>query len=201
MAKKNSADLKKEADKIKEILATARKKPMNFALLIGKDSPVLEADLRKPAASLRRLAKANGGGTKGATGQMSLNGKIIEFQCDSDDVPKSLGKLAKKYFSDLGLPFRCELILPSGEASDVASTTEGNTETKPVNKERTSEDIISGDAVVGSTDQELPKPEQVSPQDSGPEKPDVEVEKLEKEIHAMLNTLETDLDQILSGLG
>ncbi|MFQ5624700.1 MAG: hypothetical protein ACE5FS_15050, partial [Paracoccaceae bacterium] len=118
MAKKSAAEIKKEAARLKEIMANAKKKPHNFALLIGKDGLVFEADIRKPPAAMRRLAKANGGGAKGASGVMTVSGKLIQFQCDDDNVPRALTKLARKHFSERGFAYKFEISLPGGESLD-----------------------------------------------------------------------------------
>lgn len=118
MAKKNAGDIKKEAAKLKEVMAGAKKKSHNFALMIGKDGLVFEADVRKPPAALRRMAKSNGGGAKGASGVMTVSGKLVVLQCDDENVPKMLPKLAKKHFSERGMVYKFEMKLPGGKAVD-----------------------------------------------------------------------------------
>jgi muramidase (phage lysozyme) len=115
MAKKSSADLKAEGAELSTLIATARRRPMNFAMLIGKEGIFLEAHPTKAPDVMRRQAKANGGGPKGAQGVMAVSGKLIELTCETDDVPRNLGKLAKRHFSERGIAFKVVLVLPGGE--------------------------------------------------------------------------------------
>ena len=115
--KKSPAELKKEGVELDVKIVAARRKPHNFAMLISKDGIVLEADIRKPPEVMWRQAKKAGGGSKGAMGTMSVNGKIIELSCLSDDAPGSLPRLAKVFFAERGLPYKVVLKLPE-EASE-----------------------------------------------------------------------------------
>ncbi|MFQ5623077.1 MAG: hypothetical protein ACE5FS_06745, partial [Paracoccaceae bacterium] len=115
MAKLSGAALKQESDALKEVIGRARKKPYNFAMLIGKDGIVLETDLRKAPEVLRRIAKSNGGGVKGATGVMNVSGKVVELDCDDDNVPAALPKMAKRHFAQRGLAYKILVNLPGGE--------------------------------------------------------------------------------------
>ncbi len=117
-SKKSSAELKQEATALENQIAGARKKPMNFAWLICKDGLVLETDLKKGPDVLWRNAKKNGGGPKGAQGQITVSGKMIELTCDSDEVPAQLPKLAKRFLSERGLSYKVVMKTPSGAFSD-----------------------------------------------------------------------------------
>lgn len=116
MAKVSASEIEAQKTKMKDIVAAARKKPQNFAMLIAEDGIVIETDLRKPTSALRRIAKKNGGGSKGAVGQISVEGAVIKLACESDDIPGTLVKQAKAYFSKLGLTYRFEIVLPADEA-------------------------------------------------------------------------------------
>ena len=115
MAKKSSAELKAEGADLSALIATARRRPLNFAMLVGKEGIVLEAHPTKGSDVMRRQAKANGGGAKGAQGVMTVSGKLIELTCETDDAPRNLGKLAKRHFKERGIAFKVVLILPGGE--------------------------------------------------------------------------------------
>ena len=115
MAKMTSNELAEEGKKLSDLIVKARKKPLNFALLLGKDRVVLEASPLKGADIMRRQAKANGGGSKGTQGTMSVSGKVIELTCEDDNFPRSLGKTAKKYLKDCGIAMKVSLLLPNGE--------------------------------------------------------------------------------------
>ncbi|MEM1429105.1 MAG: hypothetical protein AAGG09_06585 [Pseudomonadota bacterium] len=127
MAKKRSAaELKEEAAAVGAQLATARKKPVNFALLMAKEGIVLETDMKKSSDVLWRTAKKQkGGGSKGAQGTMKVNGKVIELTCPDDSAPTQLPKLAKKHLSELGHPYKVILITPSGQIGGEDEDEEG----------------------------------------------------------------------------
>lgn len=115
MAKKTASELKAEGADLGALIATARKRPLNFALLIGKEGIVLEAHPTKGADVMRRLAKANGGGTRGTQGVMNVSGKVIELTAEEDDFPTTLAKMAKRHLKERGLAFKVVIVLPSGE--------------------------------------------------------------------------------------
>ena len=110
MAKKSPADLKKEGKELSGVIAALRKKTHNFAMLLGKEGIILETDLRKPPATLRKNAKAAGGGPKGAMGQMRCKGKIIQLTVEDDEVPDMVLKAAKKHFQERGQGYRFEVM-------------------------------------------------------------------------------------------
>ena len=112
MAKMSTAEIEAQKSKMKDVVAAARKKPQNFAMQISKTGIVLETDLRKPTGTLWRVAKQNGGSSKGAAGTLSVEGNVIRLVCESGDVPGTLQKQAKAYLSSLGLAFRLDIVLP-----------------------------------------------------------------------------------------
>lgn len=119
MAKKKSPeDLKQEGVALSEQIAKARKKQMNFALLMGKEGLVLETDHKKAPNVLWRRAKQNGGGAKGAQGRIKVSGKVIELYCEYDSAPKQLPKLFKKFLVERGQSFRVVLHTPTGTQTD-----------------------------------------------------------------------------------
>lgn len=127
--KKSPAELKKEGAALDLIIAAARKKPHNFAMLIGKEGIVLEADVRKPPEVMWRQAKKAGGGSKGAMGTMTVNGKLIELHCQLDDAPGSLPRLAKAFFAERNLPYKVVLVLPEAAPEEADGAQEEAPET------------------------------------------------------------------------
>jgi len=117
MAKASKAELKEQGAKLKEIIAQARKKTLNFALLQGKDEMFLETHLKKQPAMLRKEAKAKGGGPKAALGVLNVEGKSLIFSVD-EEPPGPFPKLVKKYFMARGLPVRVLFKLPGGQTLD-----------------------------------------------------------------------------------
>lgn len=118
MSPKTSKELKEEGAALGALIAKARKKPHNFALVIGKnDGVVLEADPRKASGVMWRQAKANGGTSKGTTGTFLVKGKLLEFSVEGDDPPpKVLLMQTKKHLKDRGLSFKVAFVMPGGES-------------------------------------------------------------------------------------
>ncbi|MEM0935151.1 MAG: hypothetical protein AAF865_01865 [Pseudomonadota bacterium] len=116
--KKTPAELKSEGVELGEQITLARKRPVNFALQIGKEGLVLETDIKKGPDILWRNAKKNGGGPKGAMGTMTVKGKVIELTCADDSAPNQLPKLAKKWLNERGQAYKVIMITPSGEVGD-----------------------------------------------------------------------------------
>ncbi|MEO9573620.1 MAG: hypothetical protein ABJ263_12945 [Tateyamaria sp.] len=118
MAKKSAKEHKDEGSALGALIAKARKKPHNFALVIAKDDGVvLEADPRKAAAVMWRQAKANGGTSKGTMGTFLVRGKVLEFTVEGDDPPpKILLMQTKKHLKDRGLAFKVAFVMPGGES-------------------------------------------------------------------------------------
>lgn len=128
MAKKPSpAELKKEGEELGKKFAEMRKTEHNFAMQIGKEGLVFQADKRKPPEALWRIAKKEGGSSKGAMGVATMSGKIIELDCvDPDGVPTNLAKLAKVYFKERGQPARIVIKGQPDEDADEDDADEGD---------------------------------------------------------------------------
>ncbi len=119
MSKKSAAEIKEEAAEWGELITKARKRQLNFALVVGKaGGVVLAADPKKNANVMMRQAKANGGTAKGCQGVMTVKGKRIDFLVDGDPPPGSLLNQSKKHMKQLGMAFKVAFVLPSGEVID-----------------------------------------------------------------------------------
>ncbi|MEM6828059.1 MAG: hypothetical protein AAF553_08955 [Pseudomonadota bacterium] len=116
--KKSSAELKEEGIALGEQITLARKRTVNFALLMSKEGLVLQTDVKKGPDILWRNAKKMGGGPKGAMGTMAVKGKVIELNCLDDSAPNQLPKLAKKWLAERGQAYKVIMITPSGEIGD-----------------------------------------------------------------------------------
>lgn len=115
MAKPDKAALKKEGEALKVIVAQARKKTLNFALLQGKDGMVLETHLKKNPEMLRKSAKKRGGGPKAALGQLRVEGKTMVFLV-TEAPPGPFVKLTRQFLMARGLPMQVVFKLPDGTA-------------------------------------------------------------------------------------
>jgi hypothetical protein len=114
MAKNDATD---PATEIKDIIATGRKKSLNFALMKSKDGVVLKAHATKSSGVMQRECKAAGGlPAMQAQGILNVRGKLIEMTLEDPNVSDTLAKLAKKYFSSLGIPCKIAFLLPGGES-------------------------------------------------------------------------------------
>ncbi len=136
MAKPDKATLKSEGEALKTVIAQARKKTLNFALLQGKDTMYLETHLKKNTGMLRKEAKKKGGGPKAAVGLMNVEGKKIIFSVE-EEPPGTFPKLAKKFFMARGLPMQVAFRLPDGSMledseGEPAATPAGASSTEPV---------------------------------------------------------------------
>ena len=109
---------------IKELIAKARKRPMNAAWLIGKEGLVLRAHPRMPVDVVRRKAKEGGGGTTGAVGVLTVEGKVVLLTCE-DKPPQTFAKQAQKFLMAQGVAMKVRIALPDG------STQEADIEEEP----------------------------------------------------------------------
>lgn len=136
MAKKSAAEMAAEGAELSQVVLSVRKRPHSFALLIGKDGLVLEVHPTRSCDAVRQAAKKKGGGSRGAVGIMSIEGKSILFSCEGEDPPRILPKLAKAHLRDRGLQFKVLMQLPDGtildgDAEEGGETPEGGGEATP----------------------------------------------------------------------
>lgn len=108
---------------IKAIIAGARKRPYNFACLLGKEEPVLKVHLRKPIALLIKQAKADGASARGGWGRMSVQGKLVILNCD-EDPPEVLARALKIYMRSRGVQMGVKIVSPSGEMVEASEDAE-----------------------------------------------------------------------------
>lgn len=100
----------------------ARSKPVNFAYLPGKDSPVFETSLTKSASALWTVARKQAGGGKGAYGGMKFtSGKLI-LRCE-EDPPGALHRSFKSFLQEQGQTIKFAFAGP-GEDPETAGDEE-----------------------------------------------------------------------------
>lgn len=145
MGKPDKATLKKEGLELKSVVATARKKTLNFAILQGKDGMVLETDFKKPPSFLRKLAKKNGGGPKGMQGTLRVEGKTLVFSVE-EEAPSVFSKLIRTHFAQRGQTMGVSIIVLGSEPLAEASEGQKGDEAWPSTE-------VSGDHEQGSTQQ------------------------------------------------
>lgn len=137
-----NADLKEEGKALGGIIANARKAELNFALLMGKAGLVLEADRRRPAETLKRTAKSNGGGAKGVWGTMRVEANRVILTCE-EEPPGGFKSVAKKHFAERGFPIQVVMHLKGAEPSDEEDDGETTPRRTIKEEERNGDDIES----------------------------------------------------------
>ena len=109
-------DLKKEKKELGALLGKAKSKPINFAFMIGKDGPILEADARKSTKALWGAGKKRGGG-KGACGAMQFSKSCLRLICEEEPLP-ILKKSFKTFLSERGQQIKFSLEGPNVAADE-----------------------------------------------------------------------------------
>jgi len=142
MAKIDKKVLKEQGVALGGHLQMARKRLLNFAVLMGKEGLVVEADPKKNPEMMRIQAKSNGGGAKGIKGQMRAEGKTIFLVVD-EEPPGNFPKLIRQHFMQRGVPVKIVIELPGG-----ATMSDGDDE-DGAQPEATSGDDTPDDAPTG----------------------------------------------------
>ncbi len=114
-------DLKAEGKDLSKLITDVRKRPHNFAMLIGKNGLVIEVDKKKSAEMMRKAAK-NAGGGRGTWGVMSIESKVIVLDC-LVEPPGNLLQAAKKHFAERGNPMRFDFRMPEEPVEEVKEET------------------------------------------------------------------------------
>ncbi|MEP1198229.1 hypothetical protein [Tateyamaria sp.] len=116
MARKPKAELEAEGAEIADIIAAARRVDHNFALFLGKDDFIFKAHRLKKTSVMRRLAKAEGAGVKGAVGVLRVKGKQIELEVDDPEAtPPNFAKRIRKFLSLRGHILKVRVVSATGE--------------------------------------------------------------------------------------
>jgi len=168
MAKPTKAKLKEEGVALKSMVTTARKKTLNFALLIGKEGLVIETHLLKGPGVLRKLAKSNGGGAKGTMGQLRVEGKKMYLSVESEP-PGNMPKLMKTHMAARGLPMKIIFELPGGAIMDDGEPSEDGDEQAP-----------RGDGPGPGSNQDTPRTPETGSTEEPPKKPEPDNSELDK---------------------
>ncbi len=114
---KTDKEREKDAQHLKRMLTMARKGPINFGIALGKANENLAflAHQRKNPKSLRKQAREETGNSKGAHGEMTVDGKDLVFVCQ-DTPPGPLVKAMRLFLKDLKVPLRAEFRVPDEAA-------------------------------------------------------------------------------------
>ena len=138
---------------LKAWIADARKKPISFAMLIGKDGIVMQADKIKSPEQMRKVAKSAGGGSKGCWGKMEVQQKKLHLVYEGKP-PGGFDKQVRKMLSQAGQPL--QVVMQSAE--DLASATTAPSDTPPDERKprpkEPSEDSVAGEDQTKTEDDE-----------------------------------------------
>lgn len=107
------------ADALENLIVVSRKKPVNFAVCLGKTpaATVILLDRRKPAKVLERQAKKQGETQKLLAGTLETNGREMQFTC-LEDPPKGCARRIKLYLKSLGLKMAIVIMGQEGDIID-----------------------------------------------------------------------------------
>ena len=136
MAKKTKAELVEEGKALASDLADVRKTEHSFALYLGADGPAFVVHKTKDPNALRVQAKQQSGGSQGAVGKATVDGKLLKLTlAEGESPPAKLGRAFKMHLKQRGIAFKIELLdaggkLLEGDEED-APTEEGEDSTAP----------------------------------------------------------------------
>jgi hypothetical protein len=99
-----------QIDDLRDQIAVARKRTLNFGLCIGGDaeSTVLVAHRRKAPDVLAKAARKAGGSAKVAFGSLRVEGKELILTC-AEDPPAGTARRAKELLRAVGLKMKVTL--------------------------------------------------------------------------------------------
>ncbi|MBI1172303.1 hypothetical protein GC209_12955 [bacterium] len=94
----------------KQMIAVAKRKPVNIGMCLGSspEETVVKMHRSRSPASLKRVAKSEGETTKAACGTIEIVGREAKFTCDGRP-PSGLTRQLKIYFQSLGIPLKFDM--------------------------------------------------------------------------------------------
>lgn len=136
MAKKTKAELVEEGKALSSALADVRKTEHSFALYLGADGPAFVVHKTKDPNALRVQAKQESGGSQGAVGKATVDGKLLKLKlAEGESPPAKLGRAFKMHLKQRGIAFKIELLDASGKLlegdEEDTPATEGEDSTAP----------------------------------------------------------------------
>jgi hypothetical protein len=96
-----------DLDELKSLIAVARKRPVNFAVCLGKkpETTVIKMHRIKDGAILARAAKKEGDTAKITFGEVNVKGKNMTLTCASD-IPAGTAKRMKMFLKSIDTPMK-----------------------------------------------------------------------------------------------
>ena len=171
---------------LKADIAVARRRPLAFGLCIGKsaETTVLLTHKAKEPEALGRLAKKEGETSKLAFGQMSVEGKNLNLNCQGD-VPAGLARKTKEMLKAAGLKLKVRIL-----------DAEGNVFEEDGDDEEEGEEAKEGRAEVAAS--EGPGEAAGEEADSGKEEWETVAAKLRPRIEAMAGARTPEAKKLLA---
>jgi hypothetical protein len=104
-----------DLEELKSLIAVARKRPLNFAICMGKkpEDTVFMMHRMKAPDVLARLAKKEGDTAKVAFGEVNAKGKKIMLTCH-DDIPAGIAKRTKLFLRSVDMPMKIVMLDATG---------------------------------------------------------------------------------------
>lgn len=106
---------KDEIDELQKLFQKARQRPISFGLCMGKkpEDTVICMNIVKSPEVMMRQAKKQGETAKLTQGTVTVDGKIIEFNCETDP-PKGLKNNLKKFLLKSDIQMKPRILMPGG---------------------------------------------------------------------------------------
>lgn len=104
-----------DLEEMKSLIAVARKRPLNFAICMGKkpEDTVFMLHRMKAPDVLARLAKKEGDTAKVAFGEVNAKGKKIMLTCH-EDIPAGIAKRTKLFLRSVDMPMKIVMLDATG---------------------------------------------------------------------------------------
>lgn len=104
-----------DLDEMKSLIAVARKRPLNFAICMGKkpEDTIFMMHRMKAPDVLARLAKKEGDTAKVAFGEVNAKGKKVMLTC-LEDIPAGIAKRTKLFLRSVDMPMKVVMLDASG---------------------------------------------------------------------------------------
>lgn len=145
MAKAASGGGADIAAELKNTIKVLRRRKMYFAIGMNGKTPIIKTDIKKKPKTLRRLTKGEGAGAKGCSGEIGINGKVLELYCIEDQVPDTIAKQTTKFLRENGLQFRVEIMPETIDEPAEEEEPEAAEEEAAARPRRADDDAQSGD--------------------------------------------------------
>lgn len=123
MGGKTQSELAEEGKVLKALLPVLKRRPHNFAFVVGKEDTAFGAHPKRSPQQLRDIAKKAVGGSVNAFGTARAIDKTLILKLEKKP-PGGLAKLVRKHFKDRGVGCKVVLETPDGVVEEDGADTE-----------------------------------------------------------------------------